>query len=691
MKLRTAFLLFNYLLTAMALYCLTLSRVFSALFGVILFCALGLCLILEVKKVIPLKPPLKILSSVWGLIIFPLLYFSFEVALMDLLVWVLIALLFSRLVFKTALNDTVFGYLISLTCLLLGAMVSPDLEFAILFLAFYLVLSWGLITCNMVAEQAGSNSPPARFKQCGENAPLGGRLFGFSAALMILGLVVTTLIFTSFPRLGQGLSLSDPLTPTTGFSDSVRLGDVGRLKQNSQVVMRIEFEKDSKPHRPQSPVYWRGVVLDHFNGSSWFSTVKPKWKFSNQPGVGVPLLPFDPKARVIRQNIYMDEFGSDVIFSQGLPLLVDGNFQSLQVNDSFALKSLDWQNRSRRVTLVSGAAPSRNSPAGRAFNDHNSPLLKKFLQLPTMNPEITRLAKNLTQNAVTDEIKANQILGHLRSSEFGYTLEQTQNSEQTPLDHFLFTRKKGHCEYFASAMVMLLRLSGVPARLVNGFIGLEWNDLGEYMVVRQHHAHSWVEAFLPEKGWVIYDPTPADPMFALNNFDDPLNRALDLLRLNWQRYFLSYSFMDQALLFNHLQSTGEETLSTIKGFETLEVASIKTFIIDNLVVLLGLFGLTLVLALKRHNLPGRRFFLFSKPPVYPVWLYREMLKKLRVQGIHKQPSSTPREFLKQLSTLPDDKLEPLQKITACYEKSRFGQFTIPETEKRALRNHLRKI
>jgi hypothetical protein len=689
-KLRTAFLLFNYLLTAMALYCLTLSRVFSALFGVTLFCALGLCLILEVKKIIPVKPPLKILSSGWGLILLPLLYFSFEIALMDLLVWVLTVLLFSRLVFKTALNDTVFGYLISLACLLLGAMVAHDLEFAILFLAFYLVLSWGLITYNMMAEQAGSNSPPAVFKLYGENAIPGGRLLGFSACLMILGLVLTTLIFTSFPRLGQSLSQSGPSSPTTGFSESVRLGDVGQLKQNSQVVMRIEFEKDGKPHRPQSPVYWRGIVLDHFNGSSWFSTVKPKWKFSNQPGVGVQLRPFTPKTRVIRQNLYMDAFGSDVIFSRGLPLLVDGNFQSIQVNDSFSLKSLDWQNRSRRVTLISSAASSRNSPANRAFNDHNSPLLKKFLQLPAMSPQIIRLAKSLTENADSEE-KANNILGHLRSSEFGYTLEQTQSAEQTPLDHFLFTRKKGHCEYFASSMVMLLRLSGVPARLVNGFIGLEWNDLGEYMVVRQHHAHSWVEAFLPEKGWVIYDPTPADPMFALNNFDDPLNRSLDLLRLNWQRYFLSYSLMDQALLLNHLQSTGEETLSAIKGLGKLEVGPIKTFIIDNLVVLSGLFGLALILVLKWKKLPGWWFFISSKKPGYPVWLYRKMLKKLRIQGIHKQPSSTPREFLSQLSTLPDDKLEPLQKITACYEKSRFGQFTIRETEKRELLNQLRKI
>ena len=690
MKLRNGFLFFNYLLTAMALYCLTLSRVFPPLFGVFLFGGLGACLVLEIKKVIPKPPPLKILSSSWGLIILPLLYFSFDLALMDLLVWVLTLLLFSRLVFKTELNDTLFGYLISLICLLLGAMVTHDLAFAGLFLSFYLVLSWGLITCNMMAEQAGSHSPPAQFKQVGESESIGKGLFGFSAGLMLLGLALTTLIFTGFPRLGQGFSLSGTLAPLSGFSESVRLGDLGRIKQNSQVVMRIEFEKDGKPHRPAGPVYWRGVVLDHFNGGSWLSTVKPKWKFSNQPGIGVQLFPFDSKSRVIRQNIYMDGFDSSVIFSQGLPLFVDGNFQNLRVDNSFALKTSAWKNPSRRVTLISDVAPAGTHSIRRVFDRNSKPRLKKFLQLPAMSPEITRLAENLTQDARTRQAKADNILRHLRS-EFGYSLKLTESSEQTPLDHFLFTRKEGHCEYFASSMVVLLRLAGIPARLVNGFMGLEWNDLGQYMVVRQHHAHSWVEAYLPAKGWVVYDPTPADPMFALNSFDDPLNRVLDLMRLNLQRYVLSYSIIDQALLLTHLQSTTDKTLTAVQALGTLEADAIKSFIIEYLGIFLLLLGVAVALALKRKKLPGWRFFLAAKPPVYPVWLYREMLKKLRVRGIRKLPCWTPREFLKRLAALPDDKLEPVQKITSCYEKSRFGRFTIPETEKRELLQHLRKI
>lgn len=690
MKLRNSFLFFNYLLTAIALYCLTLSQVFSPWFGILLFCGLGVCLVLEYKKIIPLLPPLKILSSSWGLLALPLLYFSFDLALMDLLVWVLIVLLFSRLVFKTELNDTIFGYLISLTCLLLGAMVSQDLAFALLFLTFYLVLSWGLITYNMMADRVGSHSPPALFKPCGEKAFLSGRLFGFSAALMILGLALATLIFTGFPRLGQGFSLSGTAESITGFSESVRLGDVGKIKRNSAVVMRIEFEQEGKPHRPAGPVYWRGVVLDHFNGSSWLSTVKPKWKFSNQPGIGTQLFPFDSKASVVRQKIYMDGFNSNVIFSQGLPLFVDGNFQSFQVDNSFALKALDWRNRSRMVTMMSEAAPSRTRHARKIIDRNTQPMLQKFLQLPAISPEIARLSGKLTQGAATLETKANKILRHLRS-EFGYSLELVEDSELTSLDHFLFTRKEGHCEYFASSMVVLLRLAGIPARLVNGFMGLEWNELGQYMIVRQHHAHSWVEAYLPEKGWVIYDPTPADPAFALNSFEDPINRALDLLRLNWQRYILSFSINDQAELLSHLQTTGNDTLQSIKALGELEVGTIKIFIIDNLGIFIVLTALVMILVFKRNDLFRWRFFLYAKPSAYPVWLYQKMLKKLSALGISKEPTWTPREFLKQLSALPDDKRATVQKITDYYEKSRFGQFTIPETEKKDLLRYLREI
>jgi len=125
-----------------------------------------------------------------------------------------------------------------------------------------------------------------------------------------------------------------------------------------------------------------------------------------------------------------------------------------------------------------------------------------------------------------------------------------RKTHESALDEFLFERKEGHCEYFASAMAVLLRVNGIPSRVITGFASTEWNDLGQYMVVRQTHAHSWVEAYIPGLGWKVYDPTPPDPT-AVSNSSNILARRIDLMRLYWQRYVIRYSMQDQIQLANY--------------------------------------------------------------------------------------------------------------------------------------------
>ena len=135
---------------------------------------------------------------------------------------------------------------------------------------------------------------------------------------------------------------------------------------------------------------------------------------------------------------------------------------------------------------------------------------KRFLQLPDLHPEIIQLANDVVGDAPSSSKKAERILKRLRNN-YGYSLDLVNETGQTGLYEFLFRRREGHCEYFATAMVVLLRVNGIPSRMVNGFAGGEWNDLGNYLIVRQKHAHSWVEAYLPGQGWMVFDPTPPDP------------------------------------------------------------------------------------------------------------------------------------------------------------------------------------
>lgn len=646
------------------------------------------CFILEVKQVLPLKPPVKIVFSSGGLLALPLLHFGLDLPLLPLLVWVLVFLLFSRLIFKSELNDYLFGYLLSIVCLLIGAVFIQDLTFACIFLVFFLALCWGLIFYNMMADRVGSHSPPEVFKQVPAMDSPAGSLLGLSAGLLLLGLVVTTLAFMGFPRLGSGLFPSGTSLPMSGFSETVRIGDIGRIKQNPGVVMRVQYTQNGTPYRPETTVFWRGVVLDHFDGASWTSTENSKWRLSNRPGFGTQLFPFDAKSRIVKQTVFMDAIDSPVLFTQGIPLFVDGNFWRLQMDLNFTLRTMHRIPGPKTVTLISDIEAPVTSRHREIFNTESEPLHKKFLQTPPLSPNIQHLAQTLTGQAGSDKTRAENILNHLRHN-FGYTLDLGDASGSSGLDTFLFKRKEGHCEYFASAMVVLLRLSGIPARLVNGFVGAEWNELGGYMVVRQHHAHSWVEAYLPETGWTVYDPTPPDPAFAENGFDSPLTRALDLIQFNWQRYIARYSMNDQIEMLDRLKVRGQDALEKLRDFRNWD-NGIEAFIKANRNALIFLCVLIAGGLLARNRGPGRPGFFGPRAP-FSVQLYEAMLQRLQKTGVKKQPHWSHREFLQRLPALPEEKLNLIHRITEFYEKTRFGKSPVLDTEKKKFLSFLRKI
>ena len=164
MTLKSAFLICNYLLAGLALACLVLSEIYSPLTGLIFLAGLTLCLSLEQSERIPFQPATRILNSNWGFLLLPFLYFTFNLPLLELVAGFLVYLLFARFIFKTEFNDYLFGYLIAIVCLLIGAIFEQGLAFGMIFLGFNLVLSWCLIFYTLISERTGSNSPPKRFR-----------------------------------------------------------------------------------------------------------------------------------------------------------------------------------------------------------------------------------------------------------------------------------------------------------------------------------------------------------------------------------------------------------------------------------------------------------------------------------------------------------------------------------------------
>ncbi|MFQ5672315.1 MAG: DUF3488 and DUF4129 domain-containing transglutaminase family protein [Nitrospinales bacterium] len=670
MKIRTCFITFNYLLAALGISCLILSETFPGNVNMVLIAGLVLCFVLEMRKVIPFQSPPRLHLWKLSLLFVLIFYFLMDLPLLELLVGFLILILFVRLILKTELNDYLYGYMIAIVCLLIGAIYVRELVFGFLFLSFYLILCWALILYNLMVERAGSRCPPHKFKNVGEREMAGISLFGLSAGLVLVSLVLTGVIFVSFPRIGLGfISLGSDSSPISGFSEKVTLGDVGKIKQNHEVVMRVEFTRRGKPYRPRSVVLWRGVALDRFDGRAWSSTMAVDWRYDNRPGRKINLFAPGRSSELIRQKVYMEAFDSDIIFTYGLPVAIDGPFRALKMDQGFVLRTVDYRAGPRKYNMISDISRAQAGFATPEPFTHNEKLLKRFLQLPELSPEIIRQAKSLARPGDSFTQKADNILDYFRDG-FEYSLEMVKQTNKSSLDEFLFQRKRGHCEYFASAMVILLRLNGVPARMVNGFMGMEWNEWGNYMIVREQNAHSWVEAFIPGQGWTVYDPTPPDPSMA-TLLNGPLSLFMDLMRLNWQRYVIRYSIKDQIKIVRFFSSRGRAVADRFKTLRSFEWRESIQYLKQHPVWILLAAGIIIVFSLWQRN--GWWLGLSRKPPqALAVILYKKMLRRLEKRGVPKSGRWTPREFLNHLSPLAPEKRRLVETVTAFYEKCRFG-------------------
>jgi protein-glutamine gamma-glutamyltransferase len=197
-----------------------------------------------------------------------------------------------------------------------------------------------------MAEQG----PLKLFKNRGNNQKINKALLGWSTGLVFLSFIMTAVIFITFPRMGLGFMALNTSSPRiTGFSDIVTLGDVGKIKQNSSVVMRVEYTQNGQPYRPKSRILWRGVVLDHYNGKTWNSTLNNGFSLQNKPGKGLSLFQVSRPTEMVEQTVYMESFNIPYLFTHGIPVFIDGNFTKLNMDQGFVLKTDRAQSGLRKI------------------------------------------------------------------------------------------------------------------------------------------------------------------------------------------------------------------------------------------------------------------------------------------------------------------------------------------------------
>ena len=431
-------------------------------------------------------------------------------------------------------NDTRL-YSLSFALLLAATAYRPGLLFALAFTAYV-----GLAT---VALMVGHLRRLAERHGTGE-IPISRTFLTLTAALSGVTLLFSALVFLTFPRVSQGWAgRGEPLaTSMAGFADEVSLGSHGsQIYGNPQIVLRVSFP-DGVPAN-YAGLRWRGRSYDHFDGVRWSRSQR-------MPPSLAPSSWYEAWGReIIRQEIYAAPLDARVLFARHPLMDVEPQSRIQPIFDN-AGDYLYWGSATPAYTAWSIAdRPSpevlRNARGGFV------PARDNYLQTPELSPRVLALADSLLAPLENRYDMATALVAWFQEA-FTYTLDLPATRREATLDHFLLDRRAGHCEYFSTAMAILLRTQGIPTREVNGFLGGEWSEFGDYLAVTQNQAHAWVEVWFPGVGWVPFDPTPAGSgdTAALTSWFWPGRFLLDALQHRWNRWVLDYSIENQFGLLN---------------------------------------------------------------------------------------------------------------------------------------------
>lgn len=465
------------------------------------------------------------------------------------------------------------------------------------------------------------------------------------------GLALAALVFVATPRV-EGLRRFNPFlasgidklqvrsSAVTGFTERVSLGHFGTLRKSSARVMRVKPEREPPPEGvTPPPIYVRGSAFDFFDGRVWGRTGL-EFAFKGRGGArrsadgrawawkggGSLVFPTEPRdKRAPSWEFTLSPMNLTVLFTVGGAWIAEGvdsqgwfdHTDSLHLSQPY-LGGV----RYRVYQLPEGQWPSDAAEAARPA------ILERALALPP-DPDgrVAALAAEWTKGLDDPEAKVSAVVSRLRD-EYGYST--FSDGKNTSLEYFLFSGRKGNCEYFATAGAVLLRHAGVPTRLVSGFLVDGWNEYGLFYDVRQSNAHAWLEAYIPGKGWRRFDPTPAQTRFsgAADAFARRAERWLDAMQLSWYRHVIGYDQYAQRDTF--LKFGFGRSLNRIR--ERLEGA------VRPLIALL-LLGFLMHSAAK---FLGARVFRSDDP-------FERAAALLAKAGLRREPWMTPREFAEDVS------------------------------------------
>ena len=623
-----------------------------------------------------------------------------------------------RLYSAVADRDAIFLAMLSFAAILASAVFTVDTNFFFLFVVYLLFAVATFLALEIRRGAFGAVFPPVHAESSRERKFY--RAMSLAALSVAAGAVFFgSMLFFFFPRFSAGYFARIGFQPSlmTGFTDNVELGRIGEIKQDSSVVMRVQT--GTPVNYPL--LRWRGIALSTFDGRRWYSREKQREPHDAKPDGWIPLgSQLDLKVPVVVQLrfiVLLQPLASDALFAPAQVMEIRGNFSNdagtyygtarrsaLGMDSAGAIYNPARNYSQVRYEGFSLLPEARPLKARRAGTDYPPNIQGLYLQLPEkLDPRIPQLAQKITATADNPYDKSVVLESYLRRN-YGYTLNLAGKPGADPLAQFLFVTKAGHCEYFASAMAVMLRTLGIPSREVNGFLPGEFNDLAGDYIVRASDAHSWVEAYFPGSGWIAFDPTPPSNGSDAGIFSR-LNLYLDWMQLTWNEWVINYDFAHQLAMaknvrqnstdysealrqwFRRMQERGMAGLSEWQRRHAYLSLVFPVALVFLLVVLRfdwirsGIRWLALALQMRQPKALRNNPQLASR-------LYSEMLRILEKRGYTRAETQTPGEFAATLSLQPNLR-SAVGEFTSLYAEARFGGAVCDAFRLRALLEQIR--
>ncbi|WP_437528331.1 transglutaminaseTgpA domain-containing protein [Sorangium sp. So ce726] len=627
-----------------------------------------------------------------------------DASVLDVLVEFAAALQIIRLATRKGAAHDQQVIVLALLHLIAGTVLGGGIGYGLCFLGVLVVAPGALVLSHLRREVEGNYRQGARDRTglpvdvpriLRSRRVVGRSFLAVTCLLSIPIFVFTALLFVIFPRVGLSLLLLNRghTGRMIGFSGKVDLGAVGVLRSDPKLAMRVEIPELPEPPPPRLTMHLRGTALDAYDGRTWTQSETFKRPTESDAGL-VPIERYPDPAVEPVMRIDLEPIDPPVIFlppnATGLRLKhrgqlgVDANTMAYRGPEG----ELRYQPTDDRGLVYDVFLSRKRAPTFQRLPGSER---RRYLDLPKDLPSrVVDLAQQWTQGVDRPADRARAIQEHLRT-EYRYDLASPSGADPQPLDHFLFESKRGHCEFYSTAMAILLRAVDVPTRNVTGFVGGTYNRFGRFYAVRQGDAHSWVEVYLDGEGWMTFDPTPpadAAPKSELVGAWAYLRDFIEATSQRWDRHVVGYDLNQQVGLLQTLTSryrrSGSSSDLSLSRPRILAVAAVALAVGGGL--LYWRFRRTRRGREERRADAGR-----TPSAILATALYESLEAAMLVQGVPRPPSLPPLRHAEALELAEHPLAREILTLTQLYLRARFGGATLTEDDSRDFERRVKAL